>query len=139
LGALVVGALVLLQLVTQGSLYYRGIALSRPNLEQADSVMAGILPPDAIITGRLAGTMGLSSTIRAVPDLDGVSLSFLQSLSAEQPVWVLVLQRDEFLIDPKAWPYLFRDAAFPVDYGTGQQSVSVYRFDRQAAMNAPPN
>ena len=138
-GAVVLGALLLVQIITQGSLYYRGIARSQPNLAQADVAMASLLPPDAIITGRLAGTLALSGSLQAVPDLNNVSLTFLQQLSAEQPVWVLVLQRDEFLIDPKAWPYLFLDGAFPVDYGSGQQFVSVYRFDRQAALTAPTN
>ena len=138
-GAVVLGALLLVQIITQGSLYYRGIARSQPNLAQADVAMASLLPPDAIITGRLAGTLALSGSLQAVPDLNNVSLTFLQQLSAEQPVWVLVLQRDEFLIDPKAWPYLFLDGAFPVDYGSGQQFVSVYRFDRQAALTAPAN
>jgi hypothetical protein len=137
--AVLVGALLLLQIITQGSLYYRGIALSRPDLAQANAAMASMLPPDAVITGRLAGTLALSGSLHGVPNLDNVSLSFLQNLAAQQPVWVLVLQRDEFLIDPKAWPYLFPDGAFPVDYGSGQQRVTVYRFDRQAALSAPSN
>ncbi len=137
--AFLVGTLLLLQLATQGSLYYRGIALSRPDLARANAAMASRLPPDAVITGRLAGTLALSGSLHAVPNLDNVSLAFLEKLAAQQPVWVLVLQRDQFLIDPKAWPYLYPDGGFAVDYSNGQRSVTIYRFDRQAALSAPAN
>jgi hypothetical protein len=135
LRAPVLAGLLFCQLVTQGDLFARGIAASQPKLAEAGSAMAATLPPGAVITGRLAGTVALSEPLHGVPALNSISLGGLKALAQQDgQVWVLVLQNDEFRVDPRAWPYLTQQAAFPIDYSSDQRSLHLYQFNSLAAL-----
>jgi hypothetical protein len=116
------------QVAISGGLYTVGVAETRPMLAQVAASLAS-LPPNAVVTGRLAGTVALMSPVHGAPALDRISLAYLDSLAHKgDPVWVLILTRDEFRVDGNVWPTLQRVASFPVDYSSTQPFVNLYRF-----------
>jgi hypothetical protein len=111
-----------------GGLYAVGVAQSRPMLAQAAASLSA-LPSNAVLTGRLAGTVALITPLHGAPQLERVSLSYLNGLAPDgEPVWVLILARDEYRVDGNVWPLLQQQATFPVNYSSTQPSVSLYRF-----------
>ena len=66
-----------------GGLYAAGILQTQPALANIASTLAGTLPPDAVVTGRLAGTMALAAPpLDGVPMLDNISLRSVETMVA---------------------------------------------------------
>ena len=124
------GGLLVCQVAVQGGLYSAGILQTQPALARIAATLAVTLPPDAVVTGRLAGTMALAAPqLDGVPMLDNISLRSVETMVAQGPVWVLILRGDGPRVASEIKPYLVLEESFPVDYSRYQRSVEVYRFD----------
>ena len=128
------GGLLVCQVAVQGGLYSAGILQTQPALARIAATLAVTLPPDAVVTGRLAGTMALAAPqLDGVPMLDNISLRSVETMVAQGPVWVLILRGDGPRVASEIKPYLVLEESFPVDYSRYQRSVEVYRFDMAQA------
>ncbi len=112
----------------QAGLYWAGVVQSRPDLAHVAATLTGMLPPDAIVTGRLAGTIALMSPLRGEHQYKWVDRSFLDSLRRDGPVWLLVLQGDEKFIEPKVRAGAIPSARFPVGYSQKVRDLQVLEY-----------
>jgi len=121
--------LLTLHCTLQGILFIEGVVKSKPNLSEASKVLADILPNDAILVGRLAGTMALSGRFDSLPLLEWITFSGLVRLDAERPVWIAVLEGDEVRVEESLWPHLTLMYRFPIRFRHDSQSLSIWRLD----------
>ena len=126
--AFLLAALVSIQFLLQGGLYFAGVVQSRADLARVASSLVVTLPPNAIVAGRLAGSLALFAPLRTVPTLYRVDRGVLENLAQNAPVWYLVISGDEENTSPGVWPFLVYGGAFPIQYDRKGTELLVCRF-----------
>jgi len=124
--SLAVGLLVL-QFLAQGGLYYAGVVCSRDDLPRIAAKLATMLPDDAVLVGRLGGTLALSGSPRGIPVFGKIGYGELLEFANDGPVWVVLLEGDEAQIVDEAWQFLVLTARFHVNYSQSSKAIRVYQ------------
>lgn len=124
----IVTILLSFHLLMQGALYWFGIVQSRSDLAGVATNLSVALPPNAIVTGRMAGTLALLSNHRALSMYTQISPDFVANLSRQGPVWILILEGDEKLVTPQVQTDLVEQASFPVAFSHAVRSLTIWRF-----------
>ncbi len=112
----------------QAGLYWAGVIRSRADVAQIAANLTAELPSNAILTGRMAGSVALFSDQRAVPMYHQIDSQFIDGLAKYGPVWVLVLQGDEKLVTRQVQDLMMPEGVFPIGYSHESQYLKAWRY-----------
>jgi hypothetical protein len=99
----------------------------RADLSKIAVELTTMMPSNAILAGRLGGTLALLGPLEGVSFLDEVSYSRLANLTNSGPVWFLLLEGDEWRVIGDVWPFLIPVCDFPVNYDRYSKTLHIYQ------------
>lgn len=120
--------LIIIQMLEQVGLYVVGVLPARMELPQAATALANQAPQNAVVVGRLAGTLALLAPLQGYPMLDRIDQDVILELARTRSVWIVTLDQDEYRVDSRLRYTLVKHQVFPINYSSTSRWFTVYQY-----------